>query len=180
MLVAPMLSRLAAASTLEDTVQAGLRDVIALHGAEMGNVQLTGKDGRLVIVAAHGLHAAFLKAFERVAVDSGSVCGRAAGLRKPVFVADVAADADFKPYLEVARSVPFRSVLSFPLVSSAGEMVGMVSAHSANIFSPTSLELRAAETYSRHFADALAGLAPASERAAYAEQRSAELIRKAK
>lgn len=180
MLLAPMLFRLAAARTLEETIQAGLRDVIALHGAEMGNVQLPGNDGRLVIVAARGLRLAFLKVFERVDVDSGSVCGRAAGLGRPVFVADVATDADFKPYLAFARSVPFRSVLSFPLISSAGEMVGMVSAHSPNVFSPTALELRTAESYSRHLADALARLAPAVERVTYAEKRSAELMSNAR
>lgn len=180
MLLEPMLSRLAAAKTLEEAIQAGLRDVIALHGAEMGNVQLPGKDGRLVIVAARGLRLAFLRVFERVALDSGSVCGRAAQLGKPVFVADVATDADFAPYLEFAKSVPFRSVLSFPLVSSGGEMVGMVSAHSPNVFSPTPLELRTAETYSRYVADALAKLAPALERMTFAEKRSAELIRSAK
>ncbi|MGZ5269925.1 MAG: GAF domain-containing protein [Ramlibacter sp.] len=175
-----MLSRLTAAKTLEETVQAGLRDVIALLGAEMGNVQLPGSDGRLVIVAARGLCLAFLKVFERVDIDSGSICGRAARQGKPVFVAEVATDADFKPYVEFARSVPFRSVLSFPLMSSAGELVGMVSAHSPNVLSPTSLELRTAEIYSRHFADLLVSLAPAIERLTYAEKRSAELLESAK
>lgn len=180
MLLEPMLSRLSAARSLEEKIQAGLRDVIALHGAEMGNVQMPGSDGRLVIVAARGLGLPFLKMFERVSFDSGTVCGRAAGRGTPVFVPDVASDADFKPYLEFARSVPFRSVLCFPLTSSAGEFVGMVSAHSANVFTPTALELRTAEAYARYFADALAGLAPAAERAGFAERCSAELIRKTK
>jgi hypothetical protein len=35
-----MLSRLADAKTLDQTIQVGLRDILALHGAEMGNVQL--------------------------------------------------------------------------------------------------------------------------------------------
>lgn len=171
-----MLSRLAATKTLDQAIQAGLRDIIALHGAEMGNVQLPGRDGRLVIVAARGLRLDFLKVFERVDLDSGSVCGRAARLGKPVFVADVWTDADFKPYVDFAKSVPFRSVLSFPLMSTAGEMIGMVSAHSPNIFSPTALELRTAETYSRHFADALVPFATAVERMLFAERRSGELI----
>jgi hypothetical protein len=54
MLLEPMLSRLAEAKTLDEKIQAGLRDVIALHGAEMGNVQFPGIDGHLVIVAARG------------------------------------------------------------------------------------------------------------------------------
>ena len=180
MLLEPMLSRLAAARSLDDKIQTGLRDVVALHGAEMGNVQLLARDGHLVIVAARGLGLAFLKTFEKVALDSGTVCGRAAGSRKPVYVPDVAADADFKPYLGLAKSVPFQSVLSFPLASSGGEFVGMVSAHSVHAFAPTALEIRTAEIYARHFADALVGLAPAAERAGYAERCSAELIQRAK
>ena len=91
-------------------------------------------------------------------------------------MSDIRADVDFKPYVEFANSVPFRSVLSIPLTCSAGEFVGMVSAHSANSFAPTPLELRSGEVYARHLADALASLAPASARGAYAERCSAELI----
>lgn len=179
MLLQPMLSRLAAAKTLDDKIQVALRDILALHGAEMGNVQFPGADGRLVIVAAHGLGRLFLKTFERVAIASDTICGRAARLGKPVFVADVHTDAEFKPYREFARSVPFVSVLSFPLATSAGEFIGMVSAHSANDFAPTALELGSAETYARHLADALARLASAPERTDFAERRSAELMRTA-
>ncbi|WBY01210.1 GAF domain-containing protein [Ramlibacter tataouinensis] len=180
MLLEPMLSRLGGAKTLDEKIQAGLHDVVALHGAEMGNVQFPGSDGRLVIVAARGLGLAFLKTFERVAVGSSTVCGRAARSGKPVFVPDVRVDEDFKPYVDFANSVPFRSVLSFPLVSSAGEFVGMVSAHSAHVLAPTELELRSGETYGRHLADAVVSLAPAPERVMYAERRSAELIKLAR
>jgi GAF domain-containing protein len=180
MLLEPMLSRLAEAKTLDEKIQAGLRDVIALHGAEMGNVQLPGIDGHLVIVAARGLSLAFLKIFERVSTDSGTVCGRAARSGKPVFVSDVRADVDFKPYVDFANSVPFRSVLSLPLTSSTGEFVGMVSAHSAHAFAPTALELRSGEIYARHLADALVSLAPAPERIGYAERCSAELLKSAR
>lgn len=172
-----MLSRLAGAKTLDEKIRAALRDVIALHGAEMGNVQFPGGDGRLVIVAARGLGRAFLQTFERVALDSGTVCGRAAQSGKPVFVSDVRVDPDFKAYVDFANSVPFRSVLSLPLISSAGEFVGMVSAHSAHVFAPTALELGSGETYARHLADEVVRLAPASERAAYAERCSAELMK---
>jgi GAF domain-containing protein len=179
MLLEPMLSRLAEAKTLDEKIQAGLRDVIALHGAEMGNVQFPGIDGHLVIVAARGLGLAFLKTFERVSTDSGTVCGRAARAGKPVFVSDVSADVNFKPYVDFANSVPFRSVLSLPLTSSTGEFVGMVSAHSAHTFAPTALELSSGEIYARHLADALVSLAPASERIGYAERCSAELMKSA-
>ncbi|HEY1227057.1 MAG TPA: GAF domain-containing protein [Ramlibacter sp.] len=180
MLLQPMLSRLAAARSLDEKIQAGLRDVIALHGAEMGNVQLPAGDGQLVIVAARGVGIAFLKTFERVALDSSTICGRAARSGKPVFVADVAVDADFKPYAAFASSVPFRSVLSLPLISSRGEFVGMVSAHSAHVFTPTPLELKSGEIYARHLADEIAALAHGTERVAYAERCSAQLMSNAR
>jgi GAF domain-containing protein len=179
MLLEPMLSRLASADTLDGKIQAGLQDLIALHGAEMGNVQLPGADGQLLIVAASGLSGSFLKTFERVAVGSGTVCGRAARVGKPVFVPDVTVDDDFRHYREFAASVPFKSVLSCPLTSSAGELVGMISVHSANRFVPTPLELRAAETYGRHLADAIVELAPAPDLASYAERCSARLLAEA-
>lgn len=61
-------------------------------------------------------------------------------------------------------------------MSSAGEFIGMVSAHSAQAFSPTELELSSGSNYARHVADAVAALASASERTAYAERRSRELM----
>lgn len=53
----------------------------------------------------------------------------------------------------------------------------MVSAHSAHVFAPTALELRSGEIYARHLADTVVSLAPASERVAYAERCSAELMK---
>jgi hypothetical protein len=97
-----------------------------------------------------------------------------------VFVSDVSADVDFKPYLDSANSVPFRSVLSLPLTSSMGEFIGMVSAHLAHAFAPTALELRSGEIYTRHFASAPVSLAPASELIGYAERCSAELMKNAR
>ena len=146
----------------------------------MGNVQFPGIEGHLVIVAARGLGLAFLKTFERVSTDTGTVCGRAARSGKPAFVSAVSADVGFRPYVDFASSAPFRSVLSLPLISSTGEFVGMVSAHSAHAFAPTALELRSGEIYARHLADALVSFAPASERIGYAERCSAELMKSAR
>jgi len=172
-----MLARLAAAESLEETLQTGLRDVIALHGAEMGNVQMLAADGDLLIVAARGLSRAFLETFERVRLDSGSVCGRVLRSGKPLFVQDVALDADFAPYSAFAASVPFRSVLSCPLVRRGGELIGVISAHSANLFAPSRLELSTAETYAGHLADAIARRVPSPrERAAVAERLSRGLL----
>jgi GAF domain-containing protein len=155
MLLQPMLQRLSAAEGLRDILDVALHDAIALHGAERGDIQLLAADGALVIVAQRNLTEAFLRAFRRVTTDSGTVCERAMVARDVVFVRDVAQDAAFAPYLALAQSVPFRSVLSLPLVSSAQRCVGVLSVHSASRFDPTPLELDSIRRYAGALADAI-------------------------
>jgi len=64
-MLAQLTQRLLSTRTFETAVQTILDDVVALHGAEYGNVQLPLRD-ELVIVAQRGLSAPFLKTFRRV------------------------------------------------------------------------------------------------------------------
>lgn len=175
MLLAPMLARLQAVHDLRETLAVALQSVVALHGAEMGNIQMFDAAGRLIVVAQRGLSRGFLLAFERVAVDAGSVCGRAARQQATVFVPDVERDPDFAPFVAFARSVPFRSVLSSPLTSSGGQRVGVVSAHFSNRYSPTRLELESLERYCRRVADAVMERLDGGDCVAVAESLAAEL-----
>lgn len=177
MLLTPMLSRLSLARNLDETLRFGLRDFIALHGAEMGDLQLLGRDDALLIVAERGLSCSFLQTFERVSTSSSSACGRAARDGQPVFIADVGADADYAPYHAFAASVPFCTVLSCPLVDCDGELVGMLSALSAQPFQPTPLELSTATAYCSHLADTVAALLPPDDLRTWAEARSRSLQR---
>jgi GAF domain-containing protein len=170
MLLQPMLARLAAARDLEEALRVALNDVVALHGTEMGNVQMLGEDGQLAIVEARGIGREFLRMFGRIPLDSHSICGRAVRHRKPVFVKDVNEDADFLEYREFAASVPFRSVLSCPLLTRSGELVGVVSAQSGHDFTPTALELSSLAAYATQLADTIATRLPAAQRARAAEQ----------
>ena len=154
MLIQPMLQRLQAARSLEDTLQVALADVVALHGAERGSLQLFDSQGDLAVVSHVGLSRAFLQLFSRVKLGAGTVCERAAVCRQTVFVPDIEQDAPFGPYRAFARTVPFRAVLSSPLLR-AGRSVGVISAHFANPFKPSSLELQSLETYCGHVAEAI-------------------------
>jgi GAF domain-containing protein len=156
MLIAPMLQRLRAARDLKETLAVAVTDVVALHGAERGNIQLFDGGGRLVIVAQVGLSAEFLRTFARVEVQDGTVCARCARQGETVFVPDVQQDAGFAPWADLARRVPFRSVLSSPIGSPPGS-VGIVSVHFANRFSPSQLELRSLEGYCAQLAGVLLG-----------------------
>ena len=65
-----MDQRLKASATFEAAVRTILSDIVALHGAEFGNVQLAAGD-KLIIVAEHGLRAPFLLAFREVRTTDG-------------------------------------------------------------------------------------------------------------
>jgi len=155
MLISPMLGRLQELRDLKSTLALALRDVLALHGAERGNIQMVDTSGRLVIVAQSGFARPFLTVFRYVEADGASVCARAAAERRLLVVADVEQDEAFAPYRAVARAVPFRSVVSSPLVSRQGHLVGMVSAHFANVFTPSRLELEALRSYCAELAELL-------------------------
>jgi GAF domain-containing protein len=175
MLVTPMLARLSKARDLADALDAALRDFVALHGAEMGDVQLCGADGALVIVAARGVNRAFLETFARVRPSDGSACGRAARTGKPTFIPDVSTDPQYAAYQDFAAKVPFTSVLSCPLTGTAGELIGMISALSATRFQPTTLELQAAASFCAALSGAITRLKPAEPLAEWAEKRAAWL-----
>lgn len=175
MLIAPMLQRLRAARDLEHGLAVALGDVVALLGAERGNIQLLDTRGQLVIVRHSGLPRAFLETFARMGMDDGFVCARAAMHQQTLLVPDVEEDAAFAPFLAIARAVPFRSVLSSPLVATADGCIGTVSVHFANRFSPSAIELDSLERYCGELAQFLCSGRPGAELRRIAEGLSAAL-----
>jgi GAF domain-containing protein len=176
MLLQPMLQRLSAAGGLREILDVALHDVIALHGAERGDIQLLAADGALLIVAQHNLPEAFLLAFGRVSAGSGAVCERALASGDLVFVQDVADDPVFAPHLGLAHSVPFRSVLSLPLIPSASRCIGVLSVHSASRFAPTPLELDSIRGYGEKLAQAIVAAAGKRDLARLAESLSEQVL----
>jgi GAF domain-containing protein len=176
MLLEPMLSRLALVRDLPGALKVALRDFVALHGAEMGDLQLAGRAGDLVIAEALGVSRDFLAAFRHVSADSGSVCGRAARDRAPVFIPDVTVEPGFEELNNFSEAVAFRSVLSCPLIASDGQMIGMLSALSVHGFSPTSIELEAARAYCVELVKVIERLSDRTQRAQWAEDRADALL----
>jgi GAF domain-containing protein len=101
-----MIRRLFLSRAFEEAVDTILDDVIALLGAEYGNVQLSMGD-ELVIAAQRGLSEDFLKTFIRVKKDDGSACGRALRLGKSVIIPDVENDPEFAAFLPDAKKAGF-------------------------------------------------------------------------
>src|SRR5258708_39142227 len=104
-----MRSRLRSRKTFERAVEQVLDDVIALHGAEFGDVQLPIAD-ELVIVAQRGLTTKFLKAFERVRTSDGCACGRALRTGEPVVIRDAQEDPSYEPFRAEAMAAGYRGV----------------------------------------------------------------------
>jgi GAF domain-containing protein len=148
---AQMKSRLLAETTLDGVTNRILSDVIALQGAEFGDLQLVVDREWLVLVAQHGFPPNFLVDLRRLSRNSGTSCGRALALGRAVVIKDVSKDAEYAPYANIAEQCGFRSVQSTPLIASNGTCVGIVSTHFANVHEPTAIE-----TYGRLAGDRIA------------------------
>jgi GAF domain-containing protein len=174
MLVSQMTPRLLLNRTFEGAVNTILDDVIALLGAEYGNVQLSIGD-ELVIAAQRGLSADFLKTFRRVKKDDGSACGQALRLGKTVIIRDVENDPEFAAFRPDAKKAGFRSVQSTPFITKDGNVLGMVSTHFAHTHEPTPIEMQTLQQYSIVAAEHLNKLLGDVPPATMAEQMSGEL-----
>lgn len=146
MLASQMTRRLLENRTFEGAIQTILDDVIALLGAEYGNIQLSIGD-ELALVAQRGLSADFLRTFRRVKKDDGSACGQALRLGGTVIIRDVEADLEFAAFRPDAKRAGFRSVQSTPIFTKDGNLMGMVSTHFVNVHEPSQLEMWTLKTY---------------------------------
>jgi len=143
-----MTNRLFAAKTLAAAVDRIMTDVIALHGAEFGDIQLVTPRG-LALVGQHGFDTGFVSTFLLVDLGAGTVCARAYRERHPVVVPDVETDAAFEPFRDAARRSGFRAVQSTPMITDHGTVVGVVSTHFAHVYEPTPIEMMILADYSR-------------------------------
>ena len=115
-------------------------------------------------MAQRGFAANYLNAFRRLSEDDGSACARAirAGqpvLIQPVLIQDVNADAEHAPYNAIATSAGYRAVQSTPLISSDGELIGVLSTHFARPHSPSRLDMAITQRYAQLVADLIARVA---------------------
>src|SRR6185312_2979187 len=135
-----MEHRLRASKTFEAATNTILDDVMALHGAEHGDLQLCC-GGDLIIVAQRMLPLAFVKQFGHIKPGDTSASGRALRSRRSVVIPDVDREPSYKPWLGAARLGGYRSIQSTPLITSAGRMLGVVSTLFANPHEPTNIEM---------------------------------------
>ena len=101
-----------------------------ITGANMGNIQLRDETGALKIVAHSGFGKSFLDFINRLhREEPQSACGQAMAGCQRVIIEDVTQSPAFTgtPALGVLLEAGVRAVQSTPLISRAGELVGMFS-----------------------------------------------------
>jgi PAS domain S-box-containing protein len=127
-----------------ENLSAILDAAMTVTGADKSNIQLVeAATGELLIAAQRGFAAPFLSFFARVGSDEGTACAAALRVAEPVIVEDVEESVVFRgdPSLAVLRTADVRAVASFPLVSSAGGVLGMISVHFATPHRPSPRDL---------------------------------------
>jgi GAF domain-containing protein len=101
---------------------------------------------------------ALIDQFDDVPIPSGTVCARAARHRVPILIPDVTTDAEWTPYLSFSEEAGFHGVLSLPLLSRTGELLGVSSCHFAGLAKPTETELNFASVCCKFASDAIVEL----------------------
>ena len=134
-----------------------LRVAIEISGADKGNVQLFDQNsGALLIATQTGFDEHFLEFFHRVSGED-SACGRALRSRERVIVEDITKSEIFagKPSLDIMRDAGVLAVQSLPLMSSGGNVLGIISTHFRRAHVPSEQELRLMDLLARQTADYL-------------------------
>ena len=145
-------------SRFEDCLAGILEAAIALTGADKGNIQLLDvASGSLVLAAQRGFDKPFLSFFANVRPGEAATCGAALKTAKRIVVEDVRQSEIFEgqPALDVLIEAGVRAVYSTPLISSAGEILGMLSTHFDTLHRPREGELQLTDLLARQAADYL-------------------------
>jgi PAS domain S-box-containing protein len=134
-----------------------LKVAMEITGADKGNIQLLDpKSDQLVLSAQNGFDEPFLEFFESV-IDGDTACGVALQSHQRVFVEDITKSEIYsgKPSLAAMREADVLAVQSVPLLSSTGNVLGIISTHFSNAHRPSEQELRLMDLLARQTADYL-------------------------
>lgn len=143
-----------------------LNVAIEICGAEKGNIQLRDSEsGTLKLMAYQGFDESFREFFANVPAEA-SACYVAMETRQRVIVEDILESEIFsgKPSLAKLREAEVRAVQSVPLISSTGNLMGIVSTHFSAPHRPSEQELRLMDLLARQSADYLERIGVEEER----------------
>lgn len=138
-----------------------LRDVlnvaIEIGSAEKGNIQLLDREsGVLKLSAQSGFDDSFIDFFESVNGDD-TACGVALRTGQRVIVEDITNSEIYagKHSLDAMREADVLAVQSLPLLSSTGNVLGIISVYFVHAHRPSEQELRLLDLLARQTADYL-------------------------
>ena len=147
-------TRLMDAVELPRAMEEILVEIIALQGADFGNVQLyDAETSSLRIVAQRGFSDNFLARFRIVDANDDTACGRALRERSRVVIEDVDKDPAFAPNRAIAAQEGYRAVQSTPMLGRDGILKGMLSTHFRQPHVPAERDLQLTDLYVRLAAD---------------------------
>jgi PAS domain S-box-containing protein len=159
-----------------DDIDGCLRDVlnvaIEISGADKGNIQLLDREsGVLRLSAQSGFEEPFLEFFESVIGDD-TACGVALRSKQRVIIENINESEIYagKHTLDAMREADVLAVQSLPLLSSTGNVLGIISVHFGHAYRPSEQELRLMDLLARQTADYL-------ERKRVEEEREHLLVR---
>ena len=118
----------------EDCLTAILDTAIAFTSADRGNIQLLEDDGAtLAIAVQRGFEEPFLRYFDSVQAGDAAACGAAMLAKRRIAIEDVQTDRLLldHPSQQVLLDAGVRAVQSTPLLTSSGELLGVISTHFA-------------------------------------------------
>ena len=141
-------------ATVEEMLGAIVETAIAIADADFGNIQLMDHESStLRIVAQRGFPPWWIDYWRSVPRGHGT-CGTALKRAGRVIVEDVERSPIFSGRdLEVQRQAGVRAVMSTPLVSRSGELVGMLSTHFRKPWRPDERKLPILDLLAREAAD---------------------------
>ena len=133
-----------------------LRVAIEISNADKGNIQLVDSEsGSMRIVSQSGFDSSFLEFFAEE--GQAAACRTALATQQRVIVEDVRQNPLFvgTPSLMVLIEADVRAVQSTPLISSSGQVLGVISTHFSWPRRPSEQELRLMDLLARQAADYL-------------------------
>ncbi len=133
---------------LEET----LRTAAAIEGTELGLLSLCDPQSNgSCVKASLGFSEEELQAIENV--PAGGISGTCYRERRRVVVEDVEQEPLSVPELEAARRSGFRAIHATPLITRAGESVGVLATHFRQPHRPTDREMHLIELCARQAVD---------------------------
>jgi PAS domain S-box-containing protein len=141
-----------------DRLRSILQTAIFLTRAHRGNIQVLDAAAESLVIAAHeGFEKPFLDLFSRIPYRKTAPWGLALASGKRFVVHDVKSHPLFtgQPALEVLLAAGVRAFQSTPLISSAGNLLGIISTHFAHPHQPDERELQRLDLLARLAADYL-------------------------